>query len=326
MIKKFLISTLTILSFSVYANDGIGYSSGGGIILGKTDSIAMKKEVLNVSYKKISVDYEFLNESNKVLEEIIIFPLPIYTADFEMSDAYYGEPNNFLIQVNGKSVSYKTQIKAMIEDKDITKSLKKIGLTDEQIAYFPINSPFNIKVKKLTDNQLKELIENNFLDNETNIPLWSVESAYIWKQIFNPGELLKVHHQYTPFVAAGPGFSYIQEDTIKDFCMDKSFIKSVDKLMSIKNYVPAYQVSYILKSGNSWKNGIEDFTLNLNKESSDELISLCFPGDFKKINSKTLQLHLTNFKPTNDLLVYFANYNDEKNSLEVKKKPIKINK
>ncbi len=48
MIKKFLISTLTILSFSVYANDGIGYSSGGGIILGKTDSIAMKKEVLNV--------------------------------------------------------------------------------------------------------------------------------------------------------------------------------------------------------------------------------------------------------------------------------------
>ncbi len=42
-----------------------------------------------------------------------------------MSDAYYGEPNNFLIQVNGKSVSYKTQIKAMIEDKDITKSLKK---------------------------------------------------------------------------------------------------------------------------------------------------------------------------------------------------------
>jgi len=74
------------------------------------------------------------------------------------------------------------------------------------------------------------------------------------------------------------------------------------------------------------ENGIEDFTLNLNKDSSDELISLCFPGDFKKINSKTLQLHLTNFKPTNDLLVYFANYNDEKNSLDFKQKPIKINK
>ena len=126
MIKKFLISALTMLSLNAFANDGIGYSSGGGIILGKTDSIAMKKEVLNVSYKKISVDYEFLNESNKVLEETIIFPLPTYGADFEMSDAYYGEPNNFIIKVNGKNVEYKTQIKATIDEKDITNSLKKL--------------------------------------------------------------------------------------------------------------------------------------------------------------------------------------------------------
>lgn len=324
MIKKFLISALTMLSFNAFANDGIGYSSGGGIILGKTDSIAMKKEVLNVSYKKISVDYEFLNESNKVLEETIIFPLPTYGADFEMSDAYYGEPNNFIIKVNGKNVEYKTQIKATIDEKDITNSLKKIGLTDEQIAYFPINSPFKTPVKKLTDNQLKQLISHKFVDDENHVPLWIVESSYIWKQTFNPGEVLNVHHEYAPFVAAGSGFSYVQEDTIKEFCMDKSFTKSIDKLMKIKNYVPAYQVSYILKSGNSWKNGIEDFTLNINKESSQELVSLCFPGDFKKINANTLQLHLTNFKPKDDLLVYIANYDDEKNSINLKNKPIKI--
>jgi hypothetical protein len=69
----------------------------------------------------------------------------------------------------------------------------------------------------------------------------------------------------------------------------------------------ANTVSYILKTGNTWKNGIEDFTLNLIKKDPGELISLCFPGGFKKINPTTLQIHLTNFKPQQDLRVYFGN-------------------
>ena len=39
------------------ANDGVGQVAIGGIVFGKTDAIAMKKEVLNVRHRKISVDY-----------------------------------------------------------------------------------------------------------------------------------------------------------------------------------------------------------------------------------------------------------------------------
>jgi hypothetical protein len=46
----------------VWANDGISAAAGGGIVLGKTDAIAMKKEVLEISVDKISVDYDFVNE------------------------------------------------------------------------------------------------------------------------------------------------------------------------------------------------------------------------------------------------------------------------
>ena len=66
-------------------------------------------------------------------------------------------------------------------------------------------------------------------------------------------------------------------------------------------------VSYILTTGNTWKNGIEDFTLNLVKGKADELISLCFPGTFTKINPTTLQVKLRNFHPKQDLDVYFGN-------------------
>lgn len=298
------------------ANDGIGYLSMGGIVLGKTNDIAMKKEVLNISYKKISVDYEFINEGSKTLEETIIFPLPEYTANYGMHDQYYGEPYNFIIEVNGKKVNYTTQVKAIHSSKDITKTLQGLGLTNEQIAYFPMSSPFNIKVKPLTKVQLSSLLKLNLVEQSPSdsdlIPTWSIQASYIWKQSFKPNEMIKVHHAYTPFVAAGPGASYIDKDIIKDYCMDKSFIKGMDKL-KISEYIPVYQVSYILKSGNSWKNGIEDFTLNLQKDHSQELVSLCFPGEFKKINPTTLQVHLTNFKPTKDLLIYFANYKNESN-------------
>lgn len=327
--NKFLSIFLMLLSMSSssFANDAIGYLSAGGIVLGKTNDISMKKEVLNLSYKKISVDYEFLNESNKILEESIIFPLPEYGANYEVSDQYYGEPLNFLIEVNGKKVNYSTQIQAKINNKDITKDLKNLGLTEEQIAYFPLNSPFKIKVKPLSKEQFKKLLALKFLEeaptNEGYVPIWTIEASYIWKQKFNPGEIIKVHHEYTPFVAAGPGVSYIDKEVIKNFCMDQPFINGMNKL-SNQEYIPVYHVSYILKSANSWKNGIEDFTLNINKGSSKELISLCFPGEFKKINATTLQVHLTNFKPEQNLLVFYGNYNQE-NNIKDEIKPIKLN-
>jgi len=70
------------------ANDGIAAVGLGGIVFGKTDAIAMKKEVLTISYDKISVDYEFLNESGKDVEETIVFPLPPYSAVAAPSNAY----------------------------------------------------------------------------------------------------------------------------------------------------------------------------------------------------------------------------------------------
>lgn len=330
--KVMLFNGLFLSYICAFANDGIGYSSGGGIVLGKTEHISMKKEVLNLSYNKISVDYEFLNESNQDLEEVIIFPLPKYTANYGISDAYYGEPNNFSIHVNGKKVDYTTQIKAFNNNKDITATLKSIGLNQEQIAYYPMNSPFNIKVKPLSKIQFDQLKKMNLLEQSANdesfVPTWSVEASYIWKQKFPANKILNVHHEYAPFVSAGPGVSYIDKDVEKDFCMDKSFKNALAKIpnphnLSSLDHIPVYQVSYILKTANSWKNGIEDFTLNINKGDAKELVSLCFPGTFKKINNTTLQVHLKNFKPQQDLLVFFANYKKEANSFG-ESRPIKL--
>jgi len=65
-----------------------------------------------------------------------------------------------------------------------------------------------------------------------------------------------------------------------------------------------------LKTANTWKNGIDDFTLRIHKGNPDELISFCFPGQFKKIDDTTFESHLRNFNPQADLDIYFANIKD----------------
>ena len=304
---------------SALANDGIGSVSAGGIIVGKTDAVAMKKEVLTVSPDLIKVEYEFVNESKADVEETIIFPLPAYQAGYHPSPTYYGQPQQFSIEVDGQRKDYQTVLVAKLDGKDVTARLKVLGLTDKQVAYFPSFSPFDKKVEPLTATQKTALIADELLarlsDDEQWVPAWSVTVVYQWKQAFPAGKTVRVRHQYAPFVAAGPGASYLGEgkEFEQKYCGDKAFYASWNKLarkQGESGFVNAKWVSYILKTGNTWKNGIEDFTLNLVKGKPDELISLCFPGTFTKINPTTLQVKLRNFRPTQDLNVYFGNVDD----------------
>ncbi|MBX9902307.1 MAG: DUF4424 domain-containing protein [Burkholderiaceae bacterium] len=311
---KFAISVIVMMfccSFS-NANDGIAAVGVGGIVMKMTDAVALKKEVLSVSHDKISVEYEFLNESSTDVDEMIFFPLPEYTADFHGSKEYAGQPSHFIVQVDGKEVKFKTLIVAKIDGNDVTNELKKLGLSNEQIAYFPSFTLFGKKVKPLTPRQKKQFIESGFFTEtfESNelVPVWSVAIQYVWRQKFSAGKVVKVFHQYRPFIAAGPSESSLGDSFSKEYCGDTSFLKAWNKIAAEKNnYVPAAKVSYILSTGNSWKNGIEDFTLNIVKKKPGEIVSLCFPGDFRKINTTTLQVRLANFKPQQELHVYFGN-------------------
>lgn len=318
LVRTLLASAVLALACSApaVANDGIGSVSAGGILFGKTDAVAMKKEVLSVSTDLIKVEYEFLNESAKDVEETIFFPLPEYSAGYHGSPTYYGQPQQFSIEVDGKPRDYQTVLLAKLDGKDVTARLKALGLTDKQVAYFPSFTPFDRKVEPLTATQKKALIADGLLarlsDDEEWVPAWSVTVVYQWQQKFAAGKTVRVRHQYAPFIAAGPGASYLGEgkEFEKKYCGDKAFYATWNKLAKKQGesgFVNAKWVSYILKTGNTWKNGIEDFTLNLVKGKPDELISLCFPGTFTKINPTTLQVKLRNFRPTQDLNVYFGN-------------------
>jgi hypothetical protein len=308
---KYAIAALLLsLAAGAGANDGIGAVSAGGIVFRKTDAIAMKKEVLNVGHEWITVDYEFLNESDGDVEETVIFPMPAYPVGEQGADTYFGQPGGFKVTVDGKDVPYRAVVRALLDGTDVTAELKKAGLSETQIVYADaFAGRYKIKVPPLGAQQRKQLKAAGLIGDGVGGPesrLWEAQVSYVWQQKFPRNRIVRIHHEYRPLVGAGPGESLMTQDTAKHYCADRAFLNSWDKA-GRERVNSAAKVSYILKTGNTWKNGIEDFTLNLVKSDPTELVTLCFPGTFKKIDTRTYQVKLRNFQPTQDLEVFFGN-------------------
>ena len=293
------------------ANDSVAGVSAGGIVLRKTDALAMKKEVLSISQTLIEVDYEFLNETNVDVSESVAFPLPLYPAvSNDYVDSYYGQPKGFVLAVDGKPVAYSTRIDAMIDGRNVTEALRQAGLSDQQIAYNP--TFYQTPVRPLTKEQNTLLAKLGLAGEhgKPGAPLWSVQVNYVWQQSFPAGKIVKVHHAYRPFNDGGFSEVMLPPDFAKDYCADQEFVHAWERTVKKKKleFLTAETVGYILKSGNNWKNGIEDFTLKLIKPNPGELVSLCFPGKFTKVNPTTYEVHLSNFHPKQDLKIYFSNF------------------
>ncbi|WP_028101410.1 DUF4424 family protein [Pseudoduganella violaceinigra] len=312
---RFAIAALVFPSTAL-ANDGVAAVGIGGIVFGKTDAIAMKKEVLTISHDLVSVDYEFLNESANDVEETIVFPLPPYTAAKQMSEAYYGQPDGFSIRVDGKPVAFQSRLVARSpKGKDVTAQLRKLGLSNKEIAYTPSFARKSGKVAAFTEQQARQMIELGLLDKDSWDPSWEVEVNYVWTQKFPPNRIVRVHHDYQPFVAAGPGESAMNEEFEKKYCADQAYVDAYWRIVERKEGgFDVANVAYILTTGNTWKRGIEDFTLNIVKRKPDELVSLCFPGKAQKVDALTYRFHLSNFHPSKDLDVAFGNVADNESA------------
>jgi hypothetical protein len=328
-VKYALLGTAPLFAVAVaiwacpsYANDGFGALGAGGIVIGHTDKIAMVKEVLDISHQSIQVDYEFVNESDSDVTETVSFPLPPYPANpAESGVIYSGSPLNFRITVDHKPVKFETRVWANLNGKDETDRLSSLGFTAKQIALVPFEKSVFDQHQLSRPPEVMEALKAQGLVNEYNSPLWEIQVAYEWQQTFPAHKAIHISHFYNPLISVGTAGSYfgpannVNGDAWlqKEFCADHATLGKMHQLYEIKDNldvygdVPGTQVKYVLTTGNTWKDGIQDFTLRIRKGAPYEIVSLCFDGTFKKINGLTLEAQLKNFHPTSNLNIYFGN-------------------
>ncbi len=341
LLAALVFATVTAPCFS---NDGYGELGLGGVVtLGKTNSVVMAKEILEVSPSLIRVDYVFENNGSHDKSKILVlFPLPLYGAE-KPSWEWAGAPRAFTTTLNGQSKPFKSMVKARADTcpdfdknrlcaKDVTKELKEAGLTEEQIALFPVATPFvtekgkPVVVPKLTKVQQEQLLKLGLLNREGPsgeplYPTWLADVTYLWEMDFNGQKSIEVSHQYVPFTSGGAESAYFDENTLRnDYCAEDGTINSLRKL--IKSDLQPEQptdvlrldgsrVAYILTTANSWGGPIGEFTLRLKKSRASELVLLCFPGKVRKVDPLTLEINLKRFVPKNELRVLFINTSAE---------------
>lgn len=304
------------------ANDTTAQLSAGGVILGRTDLIAMESEDLSISMEEVAVDYVFRNNSDKDIETLVAFPMPdiegspYWNVDVpdETSDNFLG----FSVSIDGQAVRPELQHAAYAVGVDISKDLEAQG-----VPYFPFGDASLKALEKIApdvaeDWQNRGIIAINEYDDGSGMksvrePLWQLRSAYWWKARFPAGKPVKVAHSYRPSVGGTAGVSFYMDgkfqgqydDYKRKYCLDDGFERAVAKAAkSADGGFPPFMeawLSYVLTTGGNWALGtIGKFRLTIDKGDPKNIVSFCGNG-VRKVGPTTFEMTAQDFNPERNI-------------------------
>lgn len=312
------------------ADDGAASVAIGGIQLKREANISMDKEVLRISRAKVAVDYDFVNESDRDISTVVEFPIPAYDVGV---DEPGGSRNfdDFRLWIDGRPVSYRSEIHAILSGKDYTALLEGLGIDIASFGGWGVENNKEVgPITKLPAAKLHELSKLGLIPSDGSlIPQWLDTKTIYWTQLFPAHKIIHIRHEYTPAV----GFESIPPDifgpvnldryitehsrkNIADACVDAGLQKELvrratERYKPNEDVIPVAWVDFILTTANTWKTPIKDFTLIIDRQPTlpyigrSEYVSLCWDGPITKLGTHTFVAHKVNFVPVRELHVVF---------------------
>lgn len=329
------------LATPALANDGFGGLSATGLTFGQTDAVAMEEERLFIGIDKIAVDYTFRNTTDADVTGEVIFPLPpipVWSGYEGMmnlpEDLTRPDVVGFTATVDGQPVQVTIDRIAVVEDdydeanppskqydnpgREVTADLERLGIPLTLDFTTVRDMLLSFPPEKRNEVAALGLAEYYDADTANDIPadvygMWSIVTRYHWTQTFPAGKVLKVSHSYTN---RPPGGLFSWSEPVEDYqssmldlyCIDSGTSKAMAKALKnpegdeFGNYGTAYNISYVLRTANSWAGPIGKFTLTLDKGDAKNVLSLCADG-VKKTGPTTFVVEKTNYSPDRDLEV-----------------------
>jgi hypothetical protein len=206
-----LTALLVLASSPSYANDSAASRAVGGIQLRREAHISMEKELLTISEKKITVEYEFLNEDTNDISTEVAFPIPPYDVGY-FDAGGTRDFADFRLYVEGRELKYNIDVRARLGDVDHTELLKTLGIDIASFGEFDYNDQSGNptgQIAALTPAQRQELVRTSLIqgpdDSPPWMPNWEVLKTYHWTQTFSARKILRIRHEYHPSI----GFTQI---------------------------------------------------------------------------------------------------------------------
>lgn len=295
----------------------------------------MEKERLTIGLKKVEVEYEFLNESDRDITTEVAFPIP----HFQCDNAVQGQDphfRDFRVWVDGAEIQYQTVLHAIANGLDETKLL-----TDDKIPASAIEIDINkcyepdqsSEINRLSASARKKLVQAGLIDDDGN-PIWTVEKTYRWSMTFPARKIVHVRHEYSPAL----GQSQIPEgyfrpieanlqgkadsagldghpteivdqyaQLFRNACADVSVVQGLESRPGSGTDI--HWVNYILTTANTWKTPIKDFTLIVDTtnpwDKTPITANFCWDGPITHPDPTHYVVEKKDFHPDKELAVYF---------------------
>jgi hypothetical protein len=329
-----LVNFASLSSANDYAVEGFPAS---GIVARDEANIQIKREDLYISSSKIEVTYLFRNHSNNDIVTEVAFPVPPHTFD-PSRRLHYPLHGDFHVIVNGAEFKYQEITRALINGKDCTNLLNKLGISFKDFDAAKRQGGLYYKYfYTLSYAKRKEYIDLGIVKIDETVPegppekpyygpAWFVETTYHWTQRFPAKSTTTIKHIYTP----NPAEIRSGDDDIKRFsnrrhdidptksdladvlCLDddlNNWLKARNWMLDTKT------VDYILTTANHWKKPIKEFHLIIEADTrpnSNERVSTCFLRQLlTKVNEKRYELTIKDFEPKEEISVYFMSYDQK---------------
>jgi hypothetical protein len=318
------------IAIPALANDGSATSTpAGGIQLTREPRISMEKERLTIGRSKVTVEYEFLNESSKDITTEVAFPVPLYRASHV---DYVPTMDDFRIWIEGRAANYQIEAKAMVGGVEHSALLRGLGVDIASFGHLDDieKSP---DIERLLPAQQKDLARLGLIDPADSFPAWSVVKTYHWRQTFPARKVLHIRHEYKPILGLSSSFFTTKDLQVKDpvigfhmvtpekdqdvrlsdACVDpplqRTLIEATKRAPEFEGF-QAVWVDYILTTANTWKTPIKDFQLIIERPKPEKpkdrvYVSLCWDGRIQQRDADHFVAKKLNFVPTKELKVMF---------------------
>jgi|HubBroStandDraft_3_1064219.scaffolds.fasta_scaffold48893_1 hypothetical protein len=277
-------------------NDSGSELASGGIVLVKSDAIAMQREDLSLSPAEVRVRYEMRNDSGKPLTLRVAFPLPEVPAvspggrttttggyNILMTEPREANFLGFRVWADQREVMPEVEIRSTLPDgRNIAEQLQQIGgmaLVLRSGYFFP---PDDGDLDAATRKRLAELGAIETLDDRGYRLPWTTRITFHWLQTFAPG-ITVIEHSYRPIlgfrlVTVDKGGAVIasgSEDTASAFCIDAAGKRTLRQMSEralarrqkegggADSYLFAYTLGYVLQTARNWRGPIGTFNLTV---------------------------------------------------------------
>jgi Domain of unknown function (DUF4424) len=323
---------------SAAADPGAVSFALGGLQFKKESRISMVRENLAISPElTITVDYEFLNNTDQDVTILMAFPVPPdpcgaadspYTVFTEDGG---GNPRiPFHVWVEGQETKYSTEARAFLSGKSLPTSSTNLGKDYtgllRSLDIDPEDCSTNAEMPQSATLHLAALgllARNRWDGGKIYHANWTVQRKYYWTQTFPAKKTTHIKIAYPSMGSSSPVSSangwdkrVVQANTpiwgkeLHDTCGGRDLQRKLAaEISSPDSSIEVSWVDFILVTANYWHGPIKDFVLTVETQDPESSVntdvSFCWDGPITRPDSTHVVATAHNFSPKRNLHIGF---------------------